>query len=104
MVRQGEAAKAAGQAEHRELLLAAGKLAAELEEPSLMARAALANGRGGWSFAGLVDRERIASLEQAIRASSELPLGQQARLLAALAGELVFTPQRPAPQPLTVTM
>jgi hypothetical protein len=95
-VKQGEAAKAAGSASHREVLLEAGRLAKHLRDPALMARAALANGRGGWSFAGLVDTERTAALEDAIAAQvpGDSPSPCHAKLLSALAGELVFTPER----------
>ena len=61
-----------------------------------MARAALATLSGAWSVTGAVDEAKVEVLEQAADAlGDELP-ALRARLLAALAAELTFSPDRRA--------
>ena len=90
MISLGEAQRRAGDAAHRDTLLAAGHLAQQLGAADLLARAALANHRGLFSRAGAVDGERVAALEVAVRAAGRSDSRERAQLLAALASELHF--------------
>jgi tetratricopeptide (TPR) repeat protein len=92
LVTLGEAQRRAGDPAHRETLLAASRLAQERGDASALARAALANTRGNlFSSVGVVDTERVAALEAALEAEGEDDGQTQARLLAYLSQELVFT-------------
>ena len=93
-IRHGLAAKAAGMAVHRQILLEAGRLAEDLGSPQLMAQAALANQSRRWSFAGLVDAERVVAVEAALAALGEVVSSERCLLMAALSAELVWTDQR----------
>lgn len=90
MIRLGDAERQAGDAAHRERLLAATELAGELDDAELLVAAVLANHRGFSSTAGQVDVERIAGLERAIAAVGTGDSPARARLLATLCSELAF--------------
>ena len=64
----GEAQRQTGVAAFRETLLEASRIASELGDAELAARAALANSRGYTSVIGELDDERLAAIERATRA------------------------------------
>jgi tetratricopeptide (TPR) repeat protein len=86
----GEAQRRAGDPGHRDTLLEAGRLAQQLGDADLVARAALANRRGLFSRIGAVDEGRVAALEAALAAVGPSDSPERARLLAVLASELHF--------------
>jgi hypothetical protein len=91
----GEAQKRAGDPAHRETLLQAAVLAQERADADALAQAALANTRGHIpSEFGAVDSERVRTLEYALAAVAEDDSPIRARLLATLALELTFAPDR----------
>jgi class 3 adenylate cyclase/tetratricopeptide (TPR) repeat protein len=91
----GEAERRAGDTAHRETLLRAARLAAEMGDPDALARAALANTRGMYSSSvGEVDEERVAVFEAAVDAVGHNDTPTRARLLAALGAEITFTGER----------
>ncbi len=93
LVGLGEALHGAGDAAYRTTLLDAAGLAKQLGDPDALATAALANTRTAyWSISGSVDHERVAALESALEAVGDGHY--RARLLAALAAELVYTGDR----------
>ena len=85
----GEAQRQVGDAEHRQTLLDAARLAQELGDADRLGRAVLANNRGWSSQVAAVDSERVQALEAAAEA---LPDGdpRRARVLALLVSELQF--------------
>ena len=91
LISLGEAQRRAGDGEHRRTLLDAARLAREQRDTNALARAALANNRGFFSLAGDLDSERLAVLEAAVGAVAPGDSRTRARLLANLAGELVFS-------------
>ena len=97
LVSMGEAQGRAGDAGFRDTLLEAARLARARGDADALARAVLANSRGTLSIGarvGIVDAERIETLEAAL---SMLPTGDtanRARLLAALGQELLFAGDR----------
>jgi tetratricopeptide (TPR) repeat protein len=90
MISLGEAQRRAGDPVHRDTLLEAGRLAQQLRDACLVARAALANQRTLFSRLGAVDGERVAALEAALEAVGPSDSTERAQLLAALASELHF--------------
>ncbi len=90
LLRLGDAQRLAGDPAHRETLLAAGRLADELDDPAALARSALANYRGVWATVGAVDEERVAMLQTALDAQEPVDSPVRARLLANLAVEVVY--------------
>jgi class 3 adenylate cyclase len=95
LISLGEAQRRAGDPAHRETLLHAAALAKDRGDGEALARAALANNRGAWySVAGELDLERTAVLESALEAVGEADSAIRARLMANLATELVFSPER----------
>jgi tetratricopeptide (TPR) repeat protein len=90
MISLGEAQRRAGDPAHRAALLGAGRMAQQLGDAGLLARAALTNRRGLFSRVGMVDEERVAALEAALIALGPSDSPTQARVLAALASELHF--------------
>jgi tetratricopeptide (TPR) repeat protein len=97
LVSLGEAQGPAGDPGFRGTLLEAARLARDRGDADALARAALANRRGGLSIlgpVGVVDAERVETLEAAL---STLPPGDspnRARLLAALGQELLYAGDR----------
>jgi hypothetical protein len=87
VIAQGEAERQAGDPAYRATLFDAGRLARELGDPPRLARAALANNRGFFSSVAGVDGERVAALEDALRAHGEHDSEVHASLLAQLAIE-----------------
>jgi len=101
LISLGEAERRAGDPTYRETLFTAADLAQQASDPIRLARAALANHRGFWSFAGGVDEDRVRVLESALDAlggGSDNSL--RARLLAQLAVELTFGPDQRRKQAL----
>jgi hypothetical protein len=90
----GTAQRLMGDAAYRETLLAAAEDANRLNNAKLLAEAAVANSRGFWSVAGEVDTERTVVLENALAALPPTDSRLRARILANLAAELLFSPDR----------
>ena len=90
----GAAQRQTGIAAYRETLLEASRIASELKDADLAARAALANHRGttGSSTFGEVDRERIEAIERALELDDPPDAARRARLLALQAQELGWDP------------
>jgi class 3 adenylate cyclase len=88
----GDAQRRAGEAAHRETLLAAAHLALQRDDAESLAHAAIANNRFFHSFSGWVDTDRVTVLEAALGAVGPGDSGSRARLLASLAAELGFGP------------
>jgi class 3 adenylate cyclase/tetratricopeptide (TPR) repeat protein len=95
LISLGEAQRRAGDPAHRETLLEAARLAEAAGAPDALARAALANKRGMWgSGIGHIDDDRIAVLEAALVAAGPQDSTVRARLLAALADEIIYVGDR----------
>jgi class 3 adenylate cyclase len=90
----GEAQRQTGVPAYRETLLEAAGIAAQLRDADLAARAALANNRGFVSTYGGVDLGRVTALERALELDDPPQPTRHARLLALLAKELAFEPER----------
>lgn len=90
LIRLGEAQRRAGDPAHRETLIAACRLARDHGDANALATAALANSRGMFSIIGAVDEDRTAMLEAAIEAQGDEETTIRARLMASLAGEVVY--------------
>jgi class 3 adenylate cyclase/tetratricopeptide (TPR) repeat protein len=91
LISLGEAERRAGKPAFRETLLAASRLARERNDASGLVRAALANNRGTlFASVGAVDHERVAVLEEALRAVGTGDSPERARLLATLGQELTW--------------
>jgi class 3 adenylate cyclase len=88
----GEAQLQTGVAAFRETLLEASRIASELQEAELAARASLANSRGFWSTTAAVDVERVAAIERALELEDPPNPARRAGLLALQAQELGFDP------------
>jgi class 3 adenylate cyclase len=86
----GEAQLQTGVAAYRETLLQASRIASELQDAELAARASLAGNRGFWSTTGAVDTERLAAIERAVELDDPPDPTRHARLLALQAQELGF--------------
>ena len=84
----GEAQLQTGVAAFGETLLEASRIASELQDGELAARASLANNRGFSSAVGAVDDERITAIERAIELDDPPNPARRARLLALQAQEL----------------
>jgi tetratricopeptide (TPR) repeat protein len=89
LVGLGDAQRQVGMPDFRGTLLDAARLASTLEITDLLVAAALANTRGFFSAAGVVDAERVAVLEEAIAVAPH-DSGERALLLARLASELTY--------------
>jgi len=86
----GEAQVHTGVAAFRETLLEASRIASELQDGELAARASLANSRGFASTTGAVDDERITAIERAVELDDPPNPARRARLLALQAQELAW--------------
>ena len=92
MIALGEAQRRAGDASYRDTLLRAARLAEARGDTTALARAALANNRDAiYSAMGVVDTERVAVLESALRGVTPEDSPTRARLLAILAIELFWS-------------
>ena len=92
MTMTGEALRRIGDpTPDREVLIAAGRLAARIGDGPRMARAALANGRGWQSDVGGTDTDRVAALEVALEALGDADPATRALLLVRLAVETVYS-------------
>ncbi len=89
LVELGVAQRDGGDGEFRSVLLEAARLAAELDDATLLVDAALANTRG-WASTGAVDQERVEVLQAAIEAVGTEDSSPRARLLATLAAETSY--------------
>jgi class 3 adenylate cyclase/DNA-binding winged helix-turn-helix (wHTH) protein len=94
MTALGTAQRQCGLGDYRLTLLSAADQARKSAKPELLARAAIATSRGFWSTAGRVDDQVIDVLEEAARRLPSLDSILRARILATLAGELVFSNAR----------
>jgi predicted ATPase/class 3 adenylate cyclase len=83
----GEAQRQVGDADYRQTLLDAAALAQALGDADRLSRAVLANSRGYFSQAGVVDAERVAALEAAAAVLTDRD-SRRAQVLALLADEL----------------
>ncbi len=86
----GDAQRQTGDPAHRETLLAAGRLADDIDAVDLLVRSALRNSRGWMSIAGGIDRERIEMLELALTRLDDSDSPDRARLLALLSVEITW--------------
>jgi class 3 adenylate cyclase/tetratricopeptide (TPR) repeat protein len=86
----GTAQNQSGNAAFRATLLEAAELARRVGDSDGLVRAALANTRGFVSATGVVDAERIETLEAALAAVGDSDSADRAKLLALLAAELTF--------------
>ena len=93
LISLGEAQRRGGDSAYRETLLSAAGLAQERGDVGALARAALANTRGGITSANL-DPELIATLDAALELVPSDDKATRARLLANLGVEVVFLPER----------
>ena len=85
----GTAQRQTGNSAYRDTLLAAGRRAAELGDNGRLVAAALANDRGFFSAVGLIDTDKVETLETAlVRLPNDHP--DRALLLASLCKELTF--------------
>jgi class 3 adenylate cyclase len=91
MIGLGQAQRDGGDAEYRETLLDAARLAGEGGQTDLQTRAVLANNRGISSFMGAVDDDRVAALERALEQLGDQDPELRARLLSMLALELGYS-------------
>lgn len=89
LVRLGEAERQAGDPEHRDTLLKAGRLAERIGDDDRLAEAALTNNSGSFSTFLGVDEERVAMLERSVRVDGDE--ARRAQLVAALACELTYS-------------
>jgi class 3 adenylate cyclase len=101
LIKLGEAQRRAGDPQHRATLLDAAARAQRRGDVDALARAALANGRVGYtSAAGAIDYERVAVLEAALAAVTEEAgpaadtdpgvMAVRARLMGTIGVELVY--------------
>jgi hypothetical protein len=88
----GQAQRQVGVAAFRETLLEASRIASELGDAELAARAALTNSRGYASAVGERDEERLAAIARAIELDAPPTAVRRAELLALKAMELSWDP------------
>jgi hypothetical protein len=88
----GEAQLQTGVAAFRETLLEAARIASELGDAELAARAALTNSRGYASVVGERDEERLAAIARALELDEPPNPARRAQLLALEAMELSWDP------------
>lgn len=88
LVRLGEAERRAGSDAFHAHLLEAGRIALELRDPNLAARAALADNRGMHSRTGFVDDQRLELLNLTLELQGDADTGRRALLLATASSEL----------------
>lgn len=92
LTKLGTAERQAGDPEHRDTLLKAGRLARRAQDGGRLAEAALANNSGTFSTFQGVDTDRVEMLEAAISTVAAAgDTGRQALLLGTLANELTYS-------------
>ncbi|MDH3681526.1 MAG: AAA family ATPase, partial [Acidimicrobiia bacterium] len=96
--RHGIAQKRSGERHARSTLLLAGDEAADLGDRKLAMQAALANSRGTFSLAGVIDHERVAQLRHALDLVQAGEDAERAALLAGLSQELTYSEDWEEPQ------
>ena len=89
-LRLGRAQRQAGIAAFRETFLGAAQRARELGATDRLVQAALANTRGWFSASGVIDTDKVAVLEAALRALPAEDSPERALTLATLCTELTF--------------
>ena len=94
LIGRGEAERQAGDPRFRETLLEAAELARQLDDGPRLVRAALSNTRGMQSATGIVDEERIATLDAALAVVRDSDTAARARLLSIQAAELMYSEDR----------
>lgn len=90
---RGRSLRANGDPTAREAFHRASDAASRSKEPELMAEALLADYRGTFGIAFKVDEDRVSRLRAALALLSPAPSKTRARVLAALAVELVWAPE-----------
>ncbi len=88
----GIAYRQSGDRQFRETLLEAARRAQESGDPERLIKAALENNRGFYSALGVVDDDKVAALEVALRAAGPDDNTSRAVLLATLCSELSYGP------------
>ena len=88
----GQAQRQAGISAFRETFLHAAQRARELGATDRLVQAALANNRGWFSASGVIDTDKVAVLEAALRALDAVDSPDRALVLATLCNELSFGP------------
>lgn len=91
LVGLGECQRDQANSAFRETLLQAARMADAIGEVPLQVRAVLANARPAVSLVGTVDEDRVDTAERALDAVGPDPCAERARLLAYLAGEVIFS-------------
>ena len=86
----GDAQRQTGDPEHRETLIAAGRLADAICKIDLLVAAALRNNRGWNSMAGATDHQRVELLELALTRIGDSDSPDRTRLLALLGVEQIW--------------
>ena len=92
----GESQRRAGDPGSRDTLLEAARVASRGKDADVLIAAALANNRGFASATGAVDAERVAVLEEALRAVGSDDSASRASLLSLLALEILHAGDYPA--------
>jgi hypothetical protein len=90
LIRLGSAQRLAAIPAYRETLLGAARLAEELGDTELLAKAVLVNNRGLSSTVGALDDERVKFIEAALASIGPADSATRARLLSVLALELIW--------------
>jgi tetratricopeptide (TPR) repeat protein len=86
----GDAQRQTGDPAHRETLLAAARLADNIDASDVLVRAALRNSRGFISIVGEVDHARVEMLTRAVTRLGAADSPDRARLLALLCAERIY--------------
>jgi DNA-binding SARP family transcriptional activator len=91
LIKRGEAERQAGDRSFRETLLEAAGIAQRIGDEDKLVLAALGNTRGMQSETGIVDEERIATLDSALAVVGADDSPERARLVAMQAAELMYS-------------
>jgi len=89
----GEAQRQSGDGAYRETLLDAARIASDLADAELAARAAVANSRGFASASGELDEDRLGAIKRALELDDPPQPARRARLLGLQAMELLYGPE-----------
>jgi DNA-binding SARP family transcriptional activator len=93
LLKLGVAMRQAGDSRSREMLLRAAEIARQIGDRERLAASALANTRGMQSETGIVDADRIATLQDALAVIGSGDSPERARLLAMQGAELMYSGQ-----------